>query len=171
MFPITDADLKKPRIISRNYRNRRIGDFLKEMHMTEGRSTGFPKIYRAVKRNDSPMPVFETDERNAHFLATIPIHQAFVDEKAYLASIGKELDEGSQKESNCTKDCTKEITERQSIILGLFRLSATVTIPEIARKLKVSERTVKTEISVLQAKGFLAREGGRKDGRWVIIKK
>lgn len=75
------------------------------------------------------------------------------------------------KESNCTKDCTKEITERQSIILGLFRLSATVTIPEIARKLKVSERTVKTEISVLQAKGFLAREGGRKDGRWVIIKK
>ena len=171
MFPITDADLKKPRIISRNYRNRRIGDFLKEMHMTEGRSTGFPKIYRAVKRNDSPMPIFETDERNAHFLATIPIHQAFVDEKAYLASIGKELDEGNQEESNCTKDCTKEITERQSIILGLFRLSATVTIPEIARKLKVSERTVKTEISVLQAKGFLAREGGRKDGRWVIIKK
>ncbi len=36
-----------------------------------------PKIYQAVKRNDSPMPIFETDERNAHFLATLPIHKAF----------------------------------------------------------------------------------------------
>ena len=65
----------------------------------------------------------------------------------------------------------KEISERQSVILDLVRLSATVTIPEIARKTNVSERTVKTDISDFQAKGILAREGGRKDGRWVIIKK
>src|SRR5574344_1554261 len=54
-------------------------------------------IYQAVKHNDSPMPIFETDDRNGHFLATMSIHQAFVDEKAYLASIGKELDEGGKK--------------------------------------------------------------------------
>ena len=29
---------------------------------------------------------------NGQFLATMPIHQTFVDEKAYLASIGKELE-------------------------------------------------------------------------------
>ena len=29
---------------------------------------------------------------NDHFLETMHIHQAFVDEKAYLASIGKELE-------------------------------------------------------------------------------
>lgn len=68
------------------------------------------------------------------------------------------------------KDCMKEISERQSVILDLVRLSATVTIPEIARKTNVSERTVKTDISDLQAKGILAREEGRKDERWVIIK-
>lgn len=83
MPPITNADLQKSRVISRHYRNRRIGDFLKEMHLTEGRSTGFPKIYQAVKRNDSPMPLFETDDRNMHLLATMPIHQAFVDGKSF----------------------------------------------------------------------------------------
>lgn len=91
--PITNADLQKERVVARSYRNRRIGDFLKELHITEGRSTGFPKIYRAVRQNQSPMPHFETDAHNLYFLATIPIHQAFIDERAFLASIGKELDE------------------------------------------------------------------------------
>lgn len=53
--PITNDSLKKDRIIARDYRNRRIGDFLKEMHLTEGRSTGIPKIRRAIKRNGSPI--------------------------------------------------------------------------------------------------------------------
>ena len=141
--------------------------------MTEGRSTGFPKIYQAVKRNDSPMPIFETDDRNMHFLATMPIHQAFVDEKAYLASLGKELDEGDKENfgKDCTKDCTKELSERQLLILNMVFLSATGTIPEIARKIGVSERTVKSDIADLQSKGFIKREGGRKEGRWVIIKR
>ena len=86
-------DIQKERVVARSYRNRRIGDFLKELHITEGRSTGFPKIYRAVRQNQSPMPHFETDAHNLYFLATIPIHQAFIDERAFLASIGKELDE------------------------------------------------------------------------------
>ena len=106
----------------------------------------------------------------------MPIHRAFVDEKAYLASIGKELDEGGKKDGkqgndflkDCTKDCTKQLTERQSIIVNNILLSATITIPEIARKTGVSERTIKTDIADLQAKGILTREGGRKDGRWVI---
>lgn len=173
MPPITNADLQKPRVISRHYRNRRIGDFLKEMHLTEGRSTGFPKIYQAVKRNDSPMPLFETDDRNMHFLATMPIHQAFVDEKVYLASKGKELDEENNGNflKDCTKDCTKEVSDRQLLIVEKMLLSATITVPEIARKIGVSERTIKSDIADLQAKGILTREGGRKDGRWVIIKK
>jgi len=36
--------LKKERIVSREYRNRRIGDFLKELQLTEGRATGFPRF-------------------------------------------------------------------------------------------------------------------------------
>lgn len=193
MPPITNADLQKPRVISRHYRNRRIGDFLKEMHLTEGRSTGFPKIYQAVKHNDSPMPLFETDDRNMHFLATMPIHQAFVDEKAYLASKGKELDEeikddfGKDGKKDFLKDFLKgflkendiELTDRQKYILWTISVDNTLSGKAISQKISektsgkisVTDRTIRTDIADLQAKGILIREGGRKDGRWVIIKK
>jgi len=57
------------------------------------------------------------------------------------------------------------------LIVEKMLLSATITVPEIARKIGVSERTIKSDIADLQAKGILTHEGGRKDGRWVIIKK
>ncbi len=60
-------------IIAREYRNRRIGDFLKELHLTEGRGTGFPIIYDAMSDNGSPKPVFETDDEH-YVLVTLPVH-------------------------------------------------------------------------------------------------
>ncbi len=63
-------------IIAREYRNRRIGDFLKELHLTEARGTGFPTIYNAMAENGSPEPAFETDD-NSYVLVTIPIHNSF----------------------------------------------------------------------------------------------
>ena len=32
------------------------------------------------------------------------------------------------------------------------------------------QRTVKRDLADLQEKGIIAREGGRKNGRWVILK-
>ena len=72
--PVDNEMLKKKRIVSREYRNRRIGDFLKELQLTEGRATGFPKIYDAMKRNGSPEPTFETDDERTYFLAILPVH-------------------------------------------------------------------------------------------------
>ncbi|MDQ2768904.1 MAG: hypothetical protein M3Y54_00180 [Bacteroidota bacterium] len=42
--PITPAMLRQARIVARDSRNRRVGDFLRELHLTEGRATGLPKI-------------------------------------------------------------------------------------------------------------------------------
>lgn len=76
MPPVNDTVLKsQKRIVAREYRNRRIGDFLKELHLTEGRGTGFPTIYGAMAVNGSPAPVFETDDKS-YFLVTIPAHTA-----------------------------------------------------------------------------------------------
>ena len=47
-------DFKKGQAVSRCYRNRRIGEFLKELDLAEARSTGVPKIFRAMRQNDSP---------------------------------------------------------------------------------------------------------------------
>lgn len=72
--PITSENLKKPRVVARDYRNRRIGDFLKELHLTEGRSTGIPKIRRAMENNGSLKPIFETDEARTYFLTIFKVH-------------------------------------------------------------------------------------------------
>lgn len=71
--PPVDAQILKQnkRIVARDYRNRRIGDLLKELHLTEGRGTGFPTIRNAMAENNSPDPVFETDEQSTYFLSVL----------------------------------------------------------------------------------------------------
>ena len=49
-------------------RNRRIGEFLKELELAEGRSTGVPKILRVMRDNGSPAPSFE-DRRRPHLVS------------------------------------------------------------------------------------------------------
>ena len=67
-------DLRTGHGITRRYRNRRIGEFLKELNLTEGRGTGIPKILRVIQKNGSPLPVFETDDDRTYFVARFPIH-------------------------------------------------------------------------------------------------
>ena len=59
---------------SRRYRNRRLGDFLKELDLTEGRSTGVPTIQEKLAANGSPRATFETTEDRLTFLIHIPVH-------------------------------------------------------------------------------------------------
>ena len=68
-------DFKKGQAVSRRYRNRRIGEFLKEIDLAEARSTGVPKIFRAMRQNGSPEPVFESDENRTWFLVRLPVHE------------------------------------------------------------------------------------------------
>ena len=56
------------------YRNRKLGDYLKELDLTEGRGTGFPIIYNSLEANGSPAPIFETDADRNYFLSVISIH-------------------------------------------------------------------------------------------------
>jgi ATP-dependent DNA helicase RecG len=98
-YPGPDASirreaLKGERIVARRYRNRRIGEFLKELDLTEGRSTGIPKIREAMRRNGSPPPRFDTDEERTYFLAELPSHPAFIEagvEAGVGAGVGAEV--------------------------------------------------------------------------------
>ena len=76
---VTIVGLKSYRVSNRRYRNRRIGDFLKELHLTEGRNTGFKKILDALERNGSPKPEFETDDDRSYFITRLFIHEKFAD--------------------------------------------------------------------------------------------
>jgi ATP-dependent DNA helicase RecG len=76
---LKQSDFDAGVIRARRYRNRRIGEFLKELRLTEGRGTGIPTINKALEDNGSGKPKFDTDgAERRYFIAEIPIHKAFI---------------------------------------------------------------------------------------------
>ena len=67
------------------------------------------------------------------------------------------------------KDGIKQLTERQEVILELIKQDETITSSILTQKIGISQRTLMRELAALHENGFLTREGGRKDGRWVIL--
>lgn len=83
-FPGFDRSISEEAIAgrtirARGYRNRRIGDFLKELGMTEGRNTGFPTAFAAMEANGSGQIEFEMDEGRGFLSVHMPIHPNFLD--------------------------------------------------------------------------------------------
>lgn len=72
---------------SRRYRNRRLGEFLKELDLTEGRATGIPTIQKKLLENGSPKATIETDESRSYFLIDIPCRKDFVQDNNVLTQI------------------------------------------------------------------------------------
>ena len=74
-------------------RNRRIGEFLKELGLAEGRLSGLPKVFRAMESNGSPAPHYEFDEQRTFFQATLPAHPEYaalsaLRDAAHLRALG-----------------------------------------------------------------------------------
>ena len=75
-------------------RNRRIGEFLKELKLAEGRLSGLPKVFQAMEANGSPPPRFEFDEQRTFFQATLPAHPEYaalsaLRDAAHLRGLGE----------------------------------------------------------------------------------
>ncbi len=75
---ITDEDLAERRMVSKGYRNPRIGEFLRELKLVEGRNTGIPAMLRAMEYNGSDVPTFETDEERTYLTVVLPVHPLFL---------------------------------------------------------------------------------------------
>ena len=150
---ISAEGLKEFRVYSRRYRNRRIGEFLKEMHLTEGRNTGFRKIRNALRNNGSPEPLFETDDGRTYFSTTIYIHPNFEQ-----FQVGETINEAIN------------LTEIESRIREYVLSHPTATISEVVTELSINKSAVDRAVRTLKDKGFLIRQGSNKRRIWKIIK-
>ena len=97
-------DLKAGRAVCRRYRNRRIGELLRELDMTKGRSTGIPKILIEMRANGSPAPLFETDDDRLAFVIRLPRHPLAIDKAGSTAQV--------------TGDVTGDVTEPVAKLLS-----------------------------------------------------
>lgn len=68
---------KAERLKSRRYCNCRLGDYLKELQLSEGRATGIPTIQDELRKNGSDLARIETDELRTYFLIEIPCREGF----------------------------------------------------------------------------------------------
>ena len=124
---ISAEGLREFKAYSRRYRNRRIGEFLKEMHLTEGRNTGFRKIRNALHNNGSPEPLFETDEERTYFSTTLYIHPDF--EKSKM--IAHDGNDGN-------RDGNDGLTEIEIAVLNEIRDSPKLSAQRIADRIGVT---------------------------------
>ena len=74
-------------------RNRRVGEFLKQLGLAEAWWTGLPLVYRSMEENGSPVPRFDFDSSRTWFRATLPAHPEYVavsalQDAAYLRTVG-----------------------------------------------------------------------------------
>jgi len=111
--PLNKEKLKNNQFDVRKYRNRRIGEFLKELHLTEGRATGIPTIIKALDKNQSPKPVFETDDERTYFKTTFYTNSYF--------DIGSLVKEINSKQIDLIKFCV--VPKSREEIFSYLKLS------------------------------------------------
>ena len=156
---ISKEDIEKGDMLkSRRYRNRRLGDFLKELDLTEGRSTGVPTIQTKLAENGSPRAIFETTDDRLTFLITIPIHE-----------LCSESSETTNESSGTHLESSERKRKSSERILDLIKNKPTISAAEIAMEIDMSSRGVEKQIKKLREAGIIRRNGADFGGYWEII--
>ena len=144
-------------------RNQRIQNMFRMIGFGENLGSGFPLILSAWNEKHwlKPQLIEQRDLLQVKLILSI-------ETKDVVKDVVNGTNDISDDPKDDLKEVLKEVSDRQGIILLLIKANDLITIQEMSQKIKVSEKTIKRELAVLQEKGILTREGGRKDGRWVI---
>ena len=167
---ISAADISRCEIlVSKRYRNRRLGEYLKELDMTEGRSTGIPTIQNVLENNGSTVV---TDEDRTFFRITIPCHEAAGNIIADIANKDasvKASRRGALK--NALQTALQTAPETALQILEQIQINPKVTMTDLANLTGYSRRWVAQTMKQLQELNVIKRVGSTKTGYWEIIAK
>ena len=142
------------RFVSRYYRNRRLGEFLKELDLSEGHSSGIPTIQEELEKNGSPRAEFFTDEDRRAMRIRIPIHLAFLEADDEVL-----LPDSYEK---ATKKSSKKKIEQYEKILKLLNDGEWHKTVEIADNLGLKDTRTKELLKELIALDKLIDNGKTK---------
>jgi ATP-dependent DNA helicase RecG len=153
--------------VSRRYRNRRIGEFFKEIDLAEKKSTGIRKILRTLEKNGSPKPTFKTDKGRHSLETTIWIHEGFKTED--VSNYERNVGDNNLTES-FTENLTENLTEKELEVVSLLIENCELTSVEMAARIGVSRQTIASRLKSLKEKNIIRREGSDTKGHWEIIR-
>lgn len=134
-----------------------MGDFLKELDLTEGKATGIPRIKKSLKENGSPEPVFDFDDDRTFFEVDFHIHPVFKEDfdNGIRFRIGEAIP-------------LKKLNESSEKVINLIRNNPHITIPELSESITISSRAIEKIIENLKRANIIERKGSRKTGYWEI---
>lgn len=170
---VTKEGLKRYKVSNRRYRNRRIGDILKELHLTEGRNTGFGKILRTLEENGSPKPEFETDDDHSYFISRLFVHEAFLRsgkkerEQKRAKKEPKKSQKGAKKEP---KKGDEKRSRKKWNILQRMKEESTITQVKLMEEFNLTRKQVQKIIKDLREDGLVERQGSNRSGKWMVKK-
>ncbi len=150
---ISEQNIKDFKIRSRIYRNRRIGDFFKELKLTEGRNTGIPNALLALKENGSSYPTFEMDEDRRYVSVILKVNEAFKQDEVSFSS---------PKEKRLSKE---EMKDKILILLN----GDTLSLSDLAKRMGKSgiSKSLSVAVDELERDRYLKRVG---KGRSSLVK-
>ena len=126
----------------RSCRLHQLDELLKGLGLTEGRSTGIPKIFREMRQNGSPKPQFEFDEDHTYFQVRLPVHR-------------KALKAGGE-DGNATPEVATEVTPKvERVLLALTGEISSRQELQAALGLKDSEHVRNAYVSAAIQSGWV----------------
>ena len=157
-----EAIREAKKLKARRYRNRRLGDFLKELDLTEGRATGIPTIQRNLKLNGNKPAVIETDDDRTYFLITIPCREDMVGASSLISeelwTIPHELEQVLGQVSEQVQAIVQQSDITKKDKLGQILVQVLV---QVKRNSKFNSRLVNLTTSIVNALTFLRDENYR----------
>ena len=185
---INMKDFANGRARSRKYRNRRIGEFFKELDLSEKQSTGIFKILKALRENGLPLPEFKVDENRTFMEITIRVRDEESADKMTQSAdkttksadkITKSADKMTQSADNADRtmmegaleDGKKRImpAERYRQVMEWMRPGKEYSTREVADYLSLKEPRTRQILNEMADDGKLQRLGGIKNRRYKMV--
>ena len=155
------ADLRAGKCVrARRYRNRRLGDFLKELDLTEGRGTGIPTVKKELEKNGSSKAMFDSDDERTFFFVSIPCHADFLCEEITVDTKGHIIENVSVNKS--------DIREQ---IFNLIVHNNHITRKSIAEAVGINPSAVQRHIQILIKNGDIERKGKTRGSYFIVLRK
>lgn len=116
-------------------RNRRIGEYLKELRLAEARGTGIPKIRSSMEQNGSPAPRFDFDKERTYFRVTLPAHPEYIAHRVLSDYAYRKATGDQEAAKQVLKRAWRDGMRSPSIVTALVREHASAEELSQAEKL------------------------------------
>lgn len=144
-------------------RNPLLFGMMHRMGLVEKIGSGITRMADMCRDRKTPAPEIQADPDWFRIVFRRPTDES-LDVSSEKASGKRQESVGKEAEKR-----RESVGKTSGKVLDACRENSAITIPELAGRIGVTERSIQRSIRTLQKTGLLRRVGGRKEGRWEVL--